>query len=352
MKNIKVDLKNNEYDIVIDNNILSRAAGFIKKVYKNKSIYVVTDENVFELYGEKLKTSLESNGFVTNFIVVKPGEESKSIKTLDYVLNKLTEQFVKRSDLIVAFGGGVIGDLAGFVSSIYLRGIDYVQIPTTLLSQIDSSIGGKTAVNLEKGKNLAGTFYQPKLVLIDPLVLSTLTDDCIKDGMGEVIKYACIKDSKMFKKLKNIKSKQELFQDIEDIIYTCCNIKRCIVEVDEKDTGLRMILNFGHTLAHAIEKYFNYEYSHGQAVGVGMYYITRKSEELGYTKEGTAQKIKDILINFNMKYTIENIDDEYIRNSVKLDKKNINDSINLILIKEIGDCFTEKVSQSEIYKFF
>ena len=352
MKRIQVHHKENRYDIFIDNNILSKAGEYIKSIYDNKNIAVITDENVFKLYGNKLKESLEKYGSHIHFIVVKPGEESKSIKTLSEVLDQLTEQSIKRSDLIVAFGGGVIGDLAGFVASIYLRGIDYVQIPTTLLSQIDSSIGGKTAINLRKGKNLAGTFYQPKLVLIDPSILNSLTDDCIKDGMGEVIKYACIKDAQMFEMLTTIKSKEQLFDHIEYIIYTCCNIKRAIVEVDEKDTGLRMILNFGHTLAHAIENYFNYQYSHGQAVGVGMYYITEKSEELGYTKQGTAQRIKDILMNFNMEHIVKNVDDEYIRKTIKLDKKNIKDNINLILLKEIGDCFIKKVPEKNISAFF
>lgn len=352
MKKIQVNHKENRYDIIIDNNILSKAGEYLELVNDNKNIAVITDENVFKLYGSKLKESLEKYGSRIHFIVVKPGEESKSIKTLSEVLDQLTEQSIKRSDLIVAFGGGVIGDLAGFVASIYLRGIDYVQIPTTLLSQIDSSIGGKTAINLRKGKNLAGTFYQPKLVLIDPSILNSLTDGCIKDGMGEVIKYACIKDAQMFEKLTRIKSKEQLFDHIEYIIYTCCNIKRAIVEVDEKDTGLRMILNFGHTLAHAIENYFNYQYSHGQAVGVGMYYITEKSEELGYTKQGTAQRIKDVLMNFNMEYSIKNVDDEYIRKTIKLDKKNIKDNINLILLHEIGDCFIEKVPEKNISTFF
>ncbi|MDV2934331.1 3-dehydroquinate synthase, partial [Enterococcus faecalis] len=170
-------------------------------------------------------------------------------------------------DLIIALGGGVVGDLAGFVASTFLRGISFIQIPTSLLAQVDSSVGGKVAVDLERGKNLVGSFYHPELVLIDPNMLGTLPEKYFNDGLGEVIKYGCIKSKELFEKLEGFENKEDLKENIGEIIYECCNIKREVVEYDEKDLGERMILNFGHTLGHAIEQIYNYEtYSHGEAV--------------------------------------------------------------------------------------
>jgi 3-dehydroquinate synthase len=255
--------------------------------------------------------------------------------------------------MIIAFGGGVTGDLTGYCASTYLRGVDYIQIPTSLLAQIDSSIGGKVAINLQQGKNLVGSFYHPKKVLIDPNVLNTLPEKFIKDGLGEVIKYACIKDSDFFEALLNIKSKEELFDNIEYIIYTCCNIKKELVEKDERDTGLRMLLNFGHTMAHGIEKYFKYDsYTHGEAVALGMYYITQKSESLGLTQSGSSKRIKEMLMNYDIAFDLPDLNMDIIKSSVSLDKKNISGNINLILLRKIGDSFIEKISMDNINTFF
>jgi len=351
MKTIEVDLSSNKYDIVIQSGIFKNSGEEITKIYKEKKIAVITDENVLELHGYELKKSLLNHSYDVRFITIKPGEKSKSLESLTKIYNDLIDFGITRSHLIIAFGGGVVGDLAGFAASTYLRGIDYVQIPTTLLSQIDSSIGGKVGVNLDKGKNLVGSFYQPKKVIIDSHVLTTLPEKYIKDGLGEVIKYACIKDADFFEQLMEIKTNEELFQNMEDIIFRCCNIKRQYVESDERDTGLRMILNFGHTFGHAVEKYFDYEKTHGWAVALGMYHITQKSESLGYTEPGTAEKIKNILINFNMEYQMPSMDMDMIKKTVCLDKKNLSDKINLILIKKIGESFIEKISVEDIDKF-
>ena len=239
--------------------------------------------------------------------------------------------------MIIAFGGGVVGDVAGFAASTYLRGIPYIQVPTTLLSQVDSSIGGKVAVNLNVGKNLVGSFYQPRLVLIDTKVLDTLPDRYIKDGMAEVIKYACIEDEEFFDFLNNL-DVSNLSSNIEDIVYKCCNVKKLYVEEDEKDTDIRMKLNFGHTIGHAIEKYFDYKkYTHGEAVAMGMYNITVNSEESGYTKEGTSEKIKGILIRFGLEYSLPEMDREILEQTIKNDKKNLSNKLNLIYLKKIGE---------------
>ena len=201
-----------------------------------------------------------------------------------------------RSDLVIALGGGVIGDLAGFAAASYLRGVKLIQIPTSLLAQVDSSVGGKVAVDLPQGKNLVGAFYHPKMVLIDPDVLDTLPQHFINDGMGEVIKYGCIKDAELFNSLCSHSSFEDLKADLTDVITRCVDIKREVVEADQFDKGERMLLNFGHTLAHTIEQHYNYEReSHGEAVGIGMYQITKIAEEKGLTAPRCAEKIKKAL---------------------------------------------------------
>ena len=337
MKTVNVNLKENSYEIIIKHDTLKDIANKIKTVYEGNRLAVITDENVYSIYGLQLKEALKLGGFEVSFIILTPGESSKSIETLSYIYNKLVEFKITRTDLIIAFGGGVVGDVAGFAASTYLRGIPYVQVPTTLLSQVDSSIGGKVAVNLNVGKNLVGSFYQPRLVLIDTKVLDTLPKRYIKDGMAEVIKYACIEDEEFFDFLNNL-DVSNLSSNIEDIVYKCCNIKKLYVEEDEKDTDIRMKLNFGHTIGHAIEKYFDYKkYTHGEAVAMGMYNITVNSEESGYTKEGTSEKIKGILIRFGLEYSLPEMDREILEQTIKNDKKNLSNKLNLIYLKKIGE---------------
>lgn len=351
MNIINVDLGSKSYDIVIENRLLKNLGKYIKNVYKNKKISIVTDENVFKIYGVLVRESLLEYEYDFQYIVVNPGEESKSLETLKTVYEQLVDFNLTRSDLVIALGGGVVGDLAGFAASTYLRGVDFIQVPTTLLAQVDSSVGGKVAINLEKGKNLIGSFYQPKRVLIDPDCLNLLPDKYIKDGLGEVIKYACIKDKELFRLLSTINTKEQLFDNLEYIIYTCCNIKKELVEKDEHDKGERMLLNFGHTFGHAIEKYFNYKYSHGESVALGMYYITKKSEELGFTDSGTAEEIKKMLMNFHIDYNWPDLDINTVKETILLDKKNISGKLKLILLRKIGYSFIESVPIENINKF-
>lgn len=349
MKNLTVSLGEKSYDIIIERGIFNRIGEEIKKVYDGNKLVVVTDENLNRIYGKLLKEQLLNKGFSSEFIVVEPGEKSKSVEVLQEVYSKLLEFKVTRGDLIVAFGGGVVGDLTGFAAATFLRGVKYIQIPTSLLAQIDSSIGGKVAVNLKEGKNLIGNFYHPKKVIIDPEVLKTLPEEFLKDGMGEVIKYACIKDEELFSVLESLNKDEELMDKMDYIIYTCCNIKREIVEEDEMDLGIRMILNFGHTLAHGIEKYFNYErYTHGEAVSLGIYHITKKSEELALTEKGTAEKIKKLLENYGIQYRLPDMDMCKIKEIITLDKKNISGNINLILLSNIGAAYIRKFTMEEI----
>ena len=221
------------------------------------------------------------------------------------IVEFLAENGLTREDMVVALGGGVCGDMAGFAAAIYLRGIKFVQIPTTLLSQVDSSVGGKTGVDLPQGKNLCGAFHQPALVLIDPDVLETLSPHFFSDGMGEVIKYGCIKSKVLFERIET----ENVKDFIEDLIYDCVNIKRGVVERDEKEAGERALLNFGHTAGHAIEKLHNFtDISHGEAIGVGMVMISEAGERIGLTERGTTDRIRKVLEKYNMKTEVEKKD--------------------------------------------
>ncbi len=348
MKEIRVKLSKDEYSIFIERGLIEKVSSYIKEINMGNKIAIITDDNIENIYGHSLKDQLRDNGFIVKMIVIKAGEQSKSLSMLQYIYEELLSFEITRGDLILAFGGGVVGDVGGFAAATYLRGIPFVQIPTTLLAQIDSSVGGKVAVNLPVGKNLVGSFYQPKAVLIDPDILSSLDKRNMNNGMAEVIKYACIVDKNLFKKLMEL-SREELLAQIEDIIYTCCRIKTKIVEQDERDMGERMLLNFGHTLGHAIENYFNTEkYTHGEAVAMGMYNITKKSEALGITKKGTAEQLEKILKKYHLPYKIPTMDTNKIIRTIALDKKNKGDYIELILLRRIGVSERLKFTVEEI----
>lgn len=342
---LAIDLSHSSYDIIIEKGIINNLANEIKEVFKGNKIFILTDKNVDNFYGDIVIKELEAAGYDTKKLVLEAGEETKAFFTLPKVYDELLNFKLTRSDLILTLGGGVIGDLGGFVASTYLRGVPFIQCPTTLLAQVDSSVGGKVGVDLDRGKNLVGSFYHPKKVIIDPNVLETLSERVFNDGMAEVIKYGCIKDEEFFYKLLNYKDKEEVMKNIEYIIHNCCKIKKEVVENDERDTGERMKLNFGHTIGHALEQYYNYsKYTHGEAVAIGMYEITKISESSGETEKGTAGIIKNILIKYNLPYKLD-VDISEIREAMKLDKKNINKKLNLIFIDKIGE---SKIVQREI----
>ena len=288
----------NGYEILIDKGILLSCGKHIRGVTAASRALVISDSNVFPLYGEMVKKSLEENGFEVFSHIFPAGETSKNMDTVSGMIKALAENELGRGDIVVALGGGVTGDMAGFASAIYLRGIDFVQIPTTLLAGVDSSVGGKTGCDLPFGKNLVGAFHNPALVLIDPDTIKTLPARYKNDGIGEVIKYAFIKSEKLFDTLMSADN----FDDIlEEVIFCCVDIKRQVVENDFTEKGERMLLNFGHTLGHAIEKYENFSgLAHGEAVGVGMLYITRAAEKFGYTDAGTAEKIEALLNKYQL----------------------------------------------------
>lgn len=334
---LTVNLGKNSYPIFIENGIIQRTGEHISQIFNGQKIMVISDDHVFPLYGQKIMDSLKD--YECFSLVLPHGEPTKNFQSLPKIYEALLDAKLTRSDLVIALGGGVIGDLAGFAAASYLRGIKLVQIPTSLLAQVDSSVGGKVAVDLPQGKNLVGAFFQPKMVLIDPEVLDTLPEHFIKDGMGEVIKYGCIKDARLFEKLCAHSSFEDLKPELPEIIARCVDIKRIVVEADQFDTGERMLLNFGHTLAHTIEQYYNYEReSHGEAVGIGMYQITLMAEKKGLTASGCAEQIKKALEIYGLPSSC-GLPVADLTKAITLDKKNLNGHLNVVLLKEPGDSY-------------
>lgn len=336
------------YTISIGRDCLKSAGQILRGVSMAAKAVVVTDSNVGAIYAETVLSSLKAEGFEATLFTFPAGESSKNYETIYKMLCAFCGAGLTRRDAVVALGGGVTGDMAGFAASVYLRGIDFIQIPTSLLAQIDSSVGGKTGIDLPAGKNLCGSFWQPRAVLIDLDVLQTLPKKFFNDGMGEAIKYGCIKSKELFNRLLG----EDVNLFLEDMVYECVDIKRQVVERDEKESGERMLLNFGHTLGHALEKYYNFNgLSHGEAVGIGMLLVTQASEKNGLTEKGTADKIKNIL----KKYSLPAFDEaplESILKETASDKKNTTDALNFVLLSKIGESFIHPLKTAEIPSFF
>lgn len=335
------------YDILIERGIINNCGTEIRKVSRAKRVMVISDSNVFPIYGNTVVSSLSENGFEVYHYVFEAGEQSKRLDTIYSFYNELANNGFTRSDLIVALGGGVTGDMSGFAAATYLRGIDFVQIPTSLLSQVDSSVGGKTGVDIPQGKNLVGAFWQPILVLIDPNTLNTLSDHFFADGMAEVIKYGCIKNAELFNTLKENNAREI----IDDIIYECVKIKRDVVERDECDHGERALLNFGHTLGHAIEKEYSFEgISHGEAVAIGMVMITTASENAGITAKGTANMIAELCTKYNLPTSDKTPIEQIVKSSFS-DKKSSGAGISLIVLDKIGESKIHTIDKSNMLEF-
>ncbi|WP_053956569.1 3-dehydroquinate synthase [Inediibacterium massiliense] len=351
MYNLEINLIHHQYPIYIQNGLFENIGIEMKKRYSKKKITILTDYHVEKIYGENLKNNLLKNDFLVKVISIPPGEKSKSIDTLMSIYENLLDFQMTRDDVMIILGGGVVGDVGGFAAATFLRGISFIQIPTSLLAQIDSSIGGKVAVNLERGKNLIGSFYHPEAVFIDPEVLKTLDPRFFNDGMAEVIKYACIKDKTLFYDLLE-GTQQDLYKNLESIIYKCCTIKKEIVQRDEKDHGERMLLNFGHTIGHAIEKYFDYTtYTHGEGVAMGMAHITKRSEELGITKMGTFGELVKVLKKYDLPFEMPLMEKENMIKHIGVDKKRKEKSIYIILLKEIGESFIQNIKEEEMHAY-
>ena len=356
-QNLKVEIPEKNaytYDIVIGTNLLKQAQELIEQYTKAKKVLVVTNEKVEQLYGKDLqiKNSIR--------LVLKDGEEYKNFETYKKILDTAVENKLQRTDCIVAFGGGVTGDAAGFAASTYMRGIDFVQIPTTLLAQVDSSVGGKVAINHEHGKNLIGAFYQPKIVIADTSVLKTLDLRQLKTGLAEVLKYAFIEKScaaplnyRFFDFLKQ--NRQEIFGlnpfIISKMIKICCELKASVVSKDETEKGLRTVLNFGHTFAHAIENLTNYTlYTHGEAVAIGMKMAFRLAKLKNNIDTEYCEEALKLIDDYEIAPDFVDLDKDSFYEEMFLDKKAQNGKLRFVLPDGICSvCVADDITKKQIF---
>ena len=351
MKTLTVDLPGREYDIILEAGTLDRAGEYLRAACpRAEKLFVVTDKNVAPLYLDRLLAALRQAGFDAEAQVIPAGEGSKSARELNLLWENMMNFGLTRTDAVVALGGGVVGDLAGFAAATVLRGVDFVQIPTTLLAQVDSSVGGKVAIDLVAGKNLAGCFWQPRLVLMDPETLNTLPDETFADGMAEVVKYGCIANAAFFDFLADRPSRAALMEDMEHILYTCCDLKRAVVEADERDTGTRMLLNFGHTIGHAYELAGHYEtWTHGQAVAAGMVTAAKLGVSLNVTPAEVPGRLEELLSKLGLPTAIP-CDIRTYTAAVTRDKKGTGGDISLILLERMGRAVTHKMPKAQVVR--
>lgn len=340
MKYVPLNLEDNSYKIVVGSEIFSEFVETIRRLRIGQDAVIITNPIIHKLHGRKLISRLKKSGFSVKVFDVPDGEKSKSVDVAVRLLAKIATHDVKKKIFIIAFGGGVIGDLAGFVAAIYKRGIPYIQIPTTFLSQIDSSIGGKTGLDLAVGKNLVGAFYQPRLVFSDTALLSTLSQRQIKNGLAEAVKYGVICDKELFEYIA--RNYEQLFscnsEVLMNVILSCSRIKAKIVMKDEKETrGIRTILNFGHTIGHAIEAAAKYNYyCHGEAIAIGMVVAADISYQLGLLKRKEALRIEKVLCDIGLPVRIEKVGLAEIIKTMGHDKKFQAGKNRFVLATKIG----------------
>lgn len=341
MPAISVSLGERTYPIHIENGLIDRIGEAVCAAVGDCAAAIVTDDHVAPLYLRRVEVSLEARGLRCASIVLPHGEQTKCLDSLSRLYTFLCDQHITRSDAVVALGGGVIGDLAGLAAATFLRGVHFVQIPTTLLAQVDSSVGGKVAVDLPQGKNLVGAFYQPDVVLCDPDTLRTLTDDYWRDGLGEVVKYGCIGDEALFALLERCAQggRAAVMAHIDEILRRCVQAKADVVAQDERDTGLRMTLNFGHTIGHAVETCQHYSgLRHGEAVAVGMAVMTRLTEARGMTAAGSAGRLTDLLTALGLPHALPDISEDALLAAMGMDKKSLGAALRVIVMDRIGSC--------------
>lgn len=352
MKDININLGKDSYRIIIDKGTLKQIGTLASKIIKPCKTVIVTDKTVGPLYGNTVLNSLSETGFDVKLVSIGPGEHQKTISKAEGLYEVLFDHKIDRKSLIVALGGGVIGDLTGFVASTFMRGIPFIQIPTTLLAQVDSSIGGKVAVNHPRGKNMIGAFYQPKAVFIDIETLNTLPEEETIAGMVEVMKYGMIKDGDFFEYIE--KQLPEILKlnagVLEEIIYNSCKVKAQVVEVDEKEEGLRAILNYGHTIGHAIEALTSYKkYRHGEAVAMGMISASKIAREMGLINDDVLKRQESLLNRLGLKLKDNEIKPDDIVNILYQDKKTIGGKLRFVLPTGIGSVIiTDKVDEKTI----
>ena len=336
------------YPIILSENFDGLGAAFEKLSVKDRKVCIVTDSHVAEHYLAQVEAIAAAHCASAVHFIFPAGEESKTLATVENLYEFLIQNKFERRDMLAALGGGVVGDLTGFTAATYLRGIDFIQIPTTLLAAVDSSVGGKTGVNISAGKNLMGSFWQPSLVLYDTGTFESLNDDLILDGTAEIIKTAAIRDASLLQLVE----KSGIESCLPDITARCVKIKVGIVEKDEKESALRKILNFGHTMAHAIEKDSEYRISHGKAVAIGMLMVTQASEAAGMTEKGTYRKLFDLIASKGFETSYPGADLKRLCQLATNDKKASGDSVSLVYIEKIGISSICDVKLDQMQSFF
>ena len=351
MKTINLNLSNKSYPIWIDYGITDKIP-FLLEAHKNTKWIFFTQKTIFRLWQNRITTVLEENQIDYKVVFLVEGEQAKSITSVSEIYNKLIQIGCNRETIFLALGGGVVGDTTGFIASTFMRGVSYFQIPTSMLSMVDSSIGGKTAINTSEGKNMVGSFYQPKGVLIDPDFLETIDEKEIFSAMSEVVKYAILFDKKFFsyinKNLEKIINKDQ--KTLINIIARCCEFKATIVSLDEFDNGKRKLLNFGHTFGHAIEFHYNLKIDHGQSVAYGILFAAFCSYKDGIL----SRKNFDKIFNFFKKIPLPKINELRplsLLDLMKKDKKTNSEGINFVLIKDMGDPYIDKIKNDIIIKY-
>lgn len=345
---MKIEIKTQTpYEVIIEPGVIDRVGEIAKEVEKpGAKVLLVSDSNVFPLYGERIKNALKRTGFSVFQFVFPAGETHKQIATVCEMYQVMSEAGFTRTDFLVTLGGGVAGDMGGFAAATFLRGVSFIQVPTSLLAQVDASVGGKTGVDLPFGKNLVGAFYQPAAVVTDPDTLKTLPTHFFNDGMGEVIKYGCIANKKLFEALED----GTALNSFGLVLEQCVSCKKELVEEDVHDKGRRMLLNFGHTFGHALEKLHNFTgMSHGEAVGVGMVLASSVGERLGVTKPGTAKQIENVLAQYGLPVS-DSFSKEEIVAATVLDKKSDGDTLRMILLSEIGESLVYPIERDKLLK--
>jgi 3-dehydroquinate synthase len=340
MQKIRLELGDRSYDISIGSNILDGIGDRLNSLGLSPRVAIVSNPTVFSLYGERVSGSIRKEGFDPVAVIIPDGEEYKDLVRLNQIYDELLAHGLDRSSALIALGGGVIGDMTGFAASTYMRGVSCIQVPTTLLAQVDSSVGGKTGVNHKLGKNMIGTFWQPKLVWIDVETLKTLPGREIRAGLAEVIKYGVIYDAELFDFLEAGRDKVLGLDDaaLTYIIKRSCEIKADVVSKDERESGMRVILNYGHTIGHAIETVTGYtRFLHGEAVAIGMCLEARLSQMLNHLDEDQVFRIKALTDSYGLPSEIpEDVDLSGIFSSMRLDKKAVAGELKFVLPEKVG----------------
>lgn len=349
---LKIELASKSYDILLEEEALKKLGSWIAERWSARKIALISDSNVFPIYGAAVLADLKKHGFEVVHYVIPAGEKSKSLETANQLYDFLTENDFSRSDAMVGLGGGVIGDLTGFVASTYMRGLHFIQVPTSLLAQVDSSIGGKTGVNSQKAKNIIGTFAQPDGVLIDPMTLKTLPKNRLAEGMAEVIKCALIQDENLWQQLQELNGLNDVLPNSISIIEKALLVKKKLVEKDEFDENDRLLLNFGHTIGHGLEASQHYEnITHGEAVAIGMVQMTKATEEKGFSQAGLTEKISQMVEKYQLPATFSPWQPKEIYQAIIHDKKVRGKNIRIVIVPEIGKGAIHKILLTDLQSY-